>query len=260
MNYINGTPAAKMRTSEGCDVGLYGTADQDRNFKRQMAEIQAELASHKFRRIGSVYQYQETKEFTIGPDIEIGKGPWRSSSDYFTDLAVKIEHVFIQGFFREALPYYGHLNRHGPFSLTNRNFGAHNTLVNKNFEIVAVIGFNIIAAPIEVVAQYPRHTGLDPEPPGLIENDALEIDRISKTKKKLEEYNGFFKDAEKKFAPHGNSTHNDKEAPIANMMQSDPASLVQGLREYMRFQELINDRWMKSFPVLHRKYLEHIEG
>ena len=84
MDYIHGTTAERLRELKDCDIGLYGTPDQDRNFKKQMADIQAELSSFKFDQIGSLYQDENTSEFFIGPEVETGKG---RSMDYFNDLA-----------------------------------------------------------------------------------------------------------------------------------------------------------------------------
>jgi len=55
----------------------------------------------------------------------------------------------------------------GPFSLTNRDFGFHNVLVDYNFSIIGVIDFDgIMAAPKEVVGQFPALCALGPPAPG----------------------------------------------------------------------------------------------
>jgi hypothetical protein len=57
----------------------------------------------------------------------------------------------------------------GPFRLTNRDFGAHNLLVDDDFDIVVVIDFDgVMAAPLAAVAQYPALSFLDPDPPGFV--------------------------------------------------------------------------------------------
>ena len=91
--------------------------------------------------------------------------------------------------FKHLISVYGQNSSRGPFSLTNRDFGAHNLLVNDNFEIIGVIDFDgVMAAPIEVVAQYPSLTGLEREPPGHVETRLLAIDRMKRTEPKLKEY------------------------------------------------------------------------
>ena len=139
MNYIDGTTANKLRESKKCHVGLYGKPEQDHKFKRQMAKIQAELASHKFDSIGSLCWSEFTKEFFIDQETEMWKGPWASSSDYFNDLAAyaaaprDIEPLSIPGRFRKLISDSSHAKDKGPFKLTNSNFGAHTILVGRKF-------------------------------------------------------------------------------------------------------------------------------
>ena len=197
---LNGTVATELQAAKNCDGGLFGTPDQDRKFREQMASIQVELSSFKFDQIGSLYQDERTLEFFVGPDIETGKGPWTSSIDYYTDLANHALQVCVADAASDvqtscsfAIPIlFNHLislysqksSRRGPFSLTNRDFGAHNLLVNDDFEIIGVIDFDgVMAAPIEVVAQYPRLTGLEREPSGHVETRPFAIDRIKRTKR-----------------------------------------------------------------------------
>jgi hypothetical protein len=82
MDYIDRTVATELRVAKNCDVSLFGTLDQDRKFREQMASIQVELSSFKFDQIGSLYQDERTLEFFIGPEIKTGKGPWTTSIDY----------------------------------------------------------------------------------------------------------------------------------------------------------------------------------
>jgi len=143
-----------------------------------MAGIQVTLTSFKFDRIGSLYWDEQTSDFFVGPEIETGKGPWASSMGYHADLAnhalqVCVRHAApnvqtscsfaIPILFKHLMSLYGHSSSMGgPFSLADRDFGAHNLLVKDNFETVGVIDLDrVIAAPIEVVAQYPVLTGPD---------------------------------------------------------------------------------------------------
>jgi hypothetical protein len=123
--------------------------------------------------------------------------------DYYTDLADHTLQVCVADaapdvqttfsfaisiLFKHLISLCGYNNRGCPFSLTNRDFGAHNLLVNDDFEIIGVIDFDgVMAAPIEVVTQYPSLTGLEPEPPGHVETRPLAIDRIKRTEPKLKE-------------------------------------------------------------------------
>lgn len=77
----------------------------------------------------------------------------------------------------------------GPFRLANRDFGAHNLLVNEEFDIVGVIDFEgVMAAPIEVVAQYPTLTELDRGPPGHVPTVQAAFDRVKRVAPQLKEY------------------------------------------------------------------------
>ncbi|EXJ80739.1 hypothetical protein A1O3_07023 [Capronia epimyces CBS 606.96] len=266
MDYIDGNVATELRAAKNCDVGLFGTLHQDRKFREQMARIQVTLSSFEFDRIGSLYQDETTSEFFIGPDAETGKGPWASSMDYYADLA---NHALqdcvanagadfqtswsfaIPVLFKHLISVYGHDNDStgaGPFKLTNRDFGAHNLLVNNDFEIIGVIDLDgVMAAPIDVVAQYPQLSGLAREPPGHVETRPLAIDRISRTTPKLEEYKNFVETTEAELVPKKG------EPTMANLFLSDTASTFQGLLCYASHQKFVNDKWMEAYCKLLRE-------
>jgi hypothetical protein len=85
------------------------------------------------------------------------------------------------------------------FSLVNRDFGAHNLLVNEKFQIVRVIDVDgVMTAPIEVIARYPVLTGVSREPPGCVETRLAAIEHIERTKPKLKEYKEMLAAAERK--------------------------------------------------------------
>lgn len=266
MDYIDGTVATELRVAKNCDVGLFGTPDQDRKFRERMASIQVELSSFKFDRIGSLYQDEKTLDFFIGPEIETGKGPWTDSMDYYTDLANHALQVCVADaapdvqtscsfaipiLFKHLISLYGQNSRTGPFSLTNRDFGAHNLLVNDDFEIIGVIDFDgVMAAPIEVVAQYPSLTGLEREPPGHVETRPLAINRIKMTEPKLKEYKNLVEIAE---AGMGGSKNGEES--IANLMLSNATSVYQGLLRYAGHQKFVNDKWMAAYVRLLREHV-----
>ena len=274
MDYICGKIASELRESKNCKVGLFGTPDQDKNFSRQVANIQAELSSHKFDQIGSLYLDEETQEFFIGSEIETGKGPWGSSMDYFNDLvnhslkrcAANAEPQVTSGasftlpvLFKELISTYGHVSCQGPFSLTSRNLGAHNILVNDDFKVVSVFGFDaVMAAPMEAVAQYPQILGLDRQLHGRAEAFVSAIEYMNRSKPRVEEYQGFVRGAEIRFKRSGGSSRRDtNETPVLNTILSDAATLFQGLRQYAWHQKAVNDRWMDHYLTLLRKRLTH---
>lgn len=89
MDYIHGTVATELRDTNECEGGLFGTPDQDRHFRMQMADIQATVSSFKLHEIGSLYYDEKTSDFFIGPETETetGKGPWNSALEYYDDLS-----------------------------------------------------------------------------------------------------------------------------------------------------------------------------
>lgn len=143
----------------------------------------------------------------------------------------------------------------GPFRLVNRDFGVHNLLVNDNFEIIGLIDLDgVMAAPMEVVAQYPDLTGLDREPPGHVETRPAAKDRIRRTEPKLKEYKDLIgtAEAEMKIVDEGNT-------PIANLMLSDAASVWQGLLRYRSHQKFVNDKWMEAYVrLLHKSCMRDL--
>ena len=267
MDYIDGTVATELRAAKNCDIGSFGTPDQDRKFREQMASIQVELSSFKFDQIGSLYQDERTSDFFIGPDIETGKGPWAASVDYYADLANHALQVCVADaapdvqtscsfaipvLFKHLISLYGQKSiTGGPFSLTNRDFGAHNLLVNNDFEIIGMIDFDgIMAAPIEVVAQYPPFTGLERQPPGHVEIRPAAIDRIKRTEPKLKEYMNLVEIAEARMGGSKNG-----EVSIASMMLSNASSVFQGLLQFASHQKFVNDIWMEAYLMLLREHV-----
>jgi hypothetical protein len=87
MDYVDGLVATELQKQKGCKPDMFGTAEQDERFRRQMAAIQTELALCRFDQIGCLVYDEQSKEFGIGPELETGKGPWNSSLEYFKDAA-----------------------------------------------------------------------------------------------------------------------------------------------------------------------------
>ncbi|KAF4951956.1 hypothetical protein FGADI_7072 [Fusarium gaditjirri] len=131
--------------------------------------------------------------------------------------------------FRHLMSLYRqHKSSKESFSLVNRDFGAHNPLVDEIFQIVGMIDFDgVMAAPVEVVSQHPVLAGLIREPPGCIETRPAAIERIERTKPKLKKY-------KEMLAAVGNKLeNNDKGATtIADLLLSDSGSAFQGLVRY----------------------------
>ena len=201
MEYIHGSVASELREAKSCAPQMFGTPEQGRKFRGQMAQIQATLASFRFPQIGSLYYNQEIDDFYIGPELQTGKGPWASSVEYYDDLVKHLlksaatkddisqsESFMLPSILNHLMRIHGE-ERAGPFRLTNRDFGAHNILVNDVFDIIGVIDFDgVMAAPLEVVAQYPVLSFLKVEPPGAVYSEPAAIERVKRTAPRLQEY------------------------------------------------------------------------
>lgn len=245
MDYLDGIPATEMKRKVDRKSNYYGTPEQDRHFRKQMAAIQAELSTHVFDKIGNLF-YDDKTGFYIGPDLDTGVGPWSSSLKYYQDTVDWIYWLNLETIPREEylkwrrtscllplafgklLPIYS-TETTGPFRLTNRDFGDHNVLVNENFDIVCVIDFDgLMAAPIEMVAQFPQ--GLDwPVPKSFVEKNPMERQREDMKAPQLKEYVEFLKEEENALRQRSPSM---LPAEISSHMFSRGASIAQGLNRF----------------------------
>lgn len=263
MSYINGTPAEELRMAQDCEPSLFGTAEQDERFRRGMASVHVQLANLRFDRIGSPLQdSHEPEHFTTGPEIETGEGPWKIPEEYYTALArhklqtaeheaepeTREKESFSLATRFPALMQRYQQHKTGPFGLYNRDFGAHNVLVDGDFNIVGLIDFDgLVAAPIEFVAQPPQFMDLECPAPGHVETRPLAIERIERTRHLLPQYVKFVRDAIREFEA---STETKDQSGLADTIMSDGASIVQGLLEYGMHADSINDRWMVAYHLL----------
>ncbi|KAI0148392.1 hypothetical protein GGR57DRAFT_515373 [Xylariaceae sp. FL1272] len=244
MDYVHGNVAYELRLAKDCALGLSGTEEQDKRFKRQMSEKQATLATFTFDHIGSLCQDEATGEFFIGPDIETSKVCARNAPpEVVSSPSFALPVVFngLMKLFAKASTYTDPAN--GSYCLTNGDLGPHNLLVDDELNTVGVIDLDgIMAAPIEVAAQLPQLAALDPEPPGYMETNPVAIERIKRTESLIKEYIDMIKQIEENFDSKGSN--------IGTAMLSDGARIVQGLGEYKSHQNSANDRWMDAFVRL----------
>lgn len=260
MSYIHGTVARDLRYARDCDQGMFGTPEQNDRFWRKMAEYHFQLASITFDKIGSLHQ--DGDKFFIGPEIETGQGPWATPEEYYTALInhrmevaqndaepeVKDSENFSFPLrLKESMQHFetSGLTR---FGLANRDFGAHNVLVDDEFNIVGFIDFDgVMAAPPATVAQLPVFTDVWRPIPGHVETRELAVARMEKTIHLLPQYVELIRSAA---AKHGLETGNGDASRLADDIVSGPASLVQGLDEFGQHCDPINERWSTAFDLL----------
>ncbi|KAI1080869.1 hypothetical protein F5B20DRAFT_579688 [Whalleya microplaca] len=265
MEYIHGTTAIDLAKFKDHGPGLYGTVEQDQKFREQMARVQAEVLSFKFPEIGSLCYSEDTSSFFIGPDIQTGRGPWKSSTEYYRDLTdhlLKNTVSCLNEKNRKETPcltlpmLLNHLmnlyseERDGPFRLNNSDFGAHNVLVDDDFNIVGVVDFDgVAAAPLEAAAQYPVFTGLDAELPGIIETEPVALVRMELTKLLLVDYKEWLIQYEAEFG-------GDRSAPVGNRLGSPAAIVYLAMTMYNTRNSAMNERWLTSALKMLREHTE----
>ncbi|KAJ3573390.1 hypothetical protein NPX13_g4721 [Xylaria arbuscula] len=261
IEYIKGTTAADLSFLQGSEPAMFGTPDQDQKFRQQMAKIQAQMLTFKFPKIGSLYYDEGTGSFYIGPDIETGKGPWISSSDYYRDLA---EHLVTDALLNcpkfstennsfVAPTLLNHLmniycqGSSGPYTLTNRDFGPHNILVDNDFNIVGVIDFDgVFAAPTEVAAQYPTLSNMSLEPPGVEVTNPYSLQRIELEKPQLARYKEWLMEYEAQLN-NGNTT-------ISSLLGSRGAIVYAGFERCSQYSSYSSENWFTSALFMLKEY------
>ena len=261
MEYINGNTATELRGRKECAPFLNGTKEQDARLRQQMAQIQIDLARCRFDSIGSIQFNEKDNEFFIGPEIMTGLGPWKSSFAYYIDAAehalrsaASKEEVSSRPSFVVPLVFKDLVTRFcsddtGPFSLANRDFGFHNVLVDDDFSVVGVIDLDgIMAAPKEVVGQFPELSGLDPPAPGIRTANPLALQREEMEKPRIESYAALLR-----------AYADGPEREIFADIMAAPHAIVRGLNQFDMHSDFTNDAWMESFLYLLRKQLHRSE-
>ena len=253
MSYIHGTVASEWTAARECGAGVFGTPEQNEGFWQQMASIQVQLASLTFDQIGSLRQGQDQEHFTIGSEIETGEGPWDTPEQYYSALVrhklqvaekdadpevCESESFSLPHKFAELMSLYG-ASHTGPYSLVNRDFGAHNVLVDEEYKIVGLIDLDgVMAAPAEVVAQFPLYMGLDRPIPGHVETRPFALQRIKKIAPLLPTYVNLVIAA---IAEREVKSGTKDISGIADLLMSDAASIMQGLTANGQHQAFVNE-------------------
>ncbi|KAK3675980.1 hypothetical protein LTR78_004172 [Recurvomyces mirabilis] len=269
MSYIHGNVAQDLQEEIDGDSNLFGTPEQDQNFRRQMVEIQFQLANLTFDRIGAVYQDGDVG-FKLGPEIETGLGPWATPQMYWDAWAhhaagvarkdcteeTKLDaSIQLPVYFNDLMAAYGQ-SRQTRFGLVNRDFGAHNVLVDKEFNILALIDVDgVIAAPIERVAQFPCFMSLERPAPGYVERRPAAIERLKGCEGFLEKY----AETVREFRASQGASASSGGPKLEEVMMSDGASIVQGLIEYGQHQIHVNQRWLGAYEKFMRKIGKEVD-
>ena len=240
MSYIHGTVAADLQQAKECGTGVFGTPEQDRRFWTQMAEYHVQLAILTFDKIGSIHQ--DGDNFTIGAEMETGEGPWDTPEQYYEALVrhqMEVANTDAPPDVREAVSFSfpskfmelmklvqpdGAQNI-GSYSLANRDFGAHNVLVDDEFNVVGFIDFDgVMAAPSAEYLEEAAH--LLPR--------YVELVRAAVARQEV-------------------TTGKKDTSGLADLIISDAASVMQGLNEFTYHRDFINDCWSAAYDLLLEK-------
>jgi hypothetical protein len=95
-----------------------------------------------------------------------------------------------------------------------------------------------MAAPLEVVSQYPTLSFLDTEPPGVVPTKPAAIERVKCTAPRLQQYKELLGKAE--------AEKGDRGKKVADRLGSISASIYGGMTQYASHQDFVNEKWMKS--------------
>lgn len=269
MTYFDGCTATDLRAAKGLGLN-FGNPEQDALFRQKMAMFQAELSMFQFDKIGSLRYNDQTGKLYIGRDQETGKGPWKSTTAYFNDIADhaanSAAHVDPQLLLKESFlnPFFFKLlikesedvdSRHGPFYLANLDFGPHNILVNEDFDILSVIDLDSVkAVPVEAVAQYPflsdlingpriNHTMELPELPR-IGTDVLLFSFLQR------QYCEIMKRAEDQL--YGKKS--PKYHLLTDALVAESTIIFTGLISFGYHRESLNALWQKKYTALQKSH------
>ena len=254
MEYINGTTAMELSERKECAPYVFGTEEQDARLRQQMARIQVELARCRFVSIGSLQFDEENKRFFIGPEIVTGLGPWKSSLAYYNDAAENAlkssasnqelssrKSFAVPVVFKDLVARFC-ADETGPFSLTNRDLGFHNVLVDENFALIGVIDLDgIMATPKEVVGQFPALSAMDPPLPGITTSNPLALKRQEEDKHWIESYAALLRESA-----------DGPDSQIFSDIMTTQHALVRVLRAFEMHQDFVNDECMDSLLYLLR--------
>lgn len=169
MEFVSGDTA--MDSFGGWDVHKGEVPSRFRGkYFAALAELQVEMASLRFPRIGSIQRINGSYE--VGPIPGLG-GPFDSAADYFEAWAKKAKFPYDEDVIRQRTPknlaegvlssiqdfpsQLGQLTRHlplqsGPFPLIHTDLYGSNIIIDSDFTILSIIDWeNAIVSPWELV-------------------------------------------------------------------------------------------------------------
>jgi len=187
MEYIHGNTAEEMSQSyPGDHEGI--PAEFEEKFWRQLAQSMIRLASVRLPQIGSITR-DESGSFVVGPLIETDSGPYSSASEFYADYPLALSkslgeelvggQIGLVQEFRAIAQSFGAQGSQNGFGLAHYDLNANNILVDRSFNILAIIDWDsVIAVPDAALYRVPFLLGMDCPVPGVIETHPAVIKRL----------------------------------------------------------------------------------
>ncbi|KJR90032.1 uncharacterized protein SPSK_06434 [Sporothrix schenckii 1099-18] len=189
LEYIHGNTAKDVSKSyPGDHEGI--PPQFETKFWRQFAHTMIQLASIRMPKIASiVYDEKNTGSFTVGPFVETGTGPQESPAEFYSSYPLALHKQLGEATSgqKEAIDTVRRIastlaaaqtDTHVGFGLVNYDLNANNVLVDRDFNIVAVIDWDsVISAPDAALNRFPFLMGIDPAVPGAVKSQLPAIVR-----------------------------------------------------------------------------------
>ncbi|KAF1960332.1 hypothetical protein CC80DRAFT_544786 [Byssothecium circinans] len=181
---VEGNTAEELsRTYPGEHEGI--PAQFEEKFWRQVAKIMVQLASIRIPKIRSIIR-DGSDSFVVGRLIETDSGPYYSAAEFYADYPLALskslgEHPvsgqdeLVQAFhslaasFPPPVPRVGDGSAEG-FGLANYDLNPNNFLVDREFNVLAVIDWDsVVSVPDAVLHRFPFLMGVSCAVPGIVE-------------------------------------------------------------------------------------------
>ena len=191
MEYIDGNTAEEVsRTYPGMHEGI--PTQYEEKFWCQVAKIMVQLASVRLPKIGSIIR-DGSDSFVVGPLIETGSGPYDSAAEFYADYPLALskslgeqpvggQNELVQAFHSLAVlfpPPAARVNGStGGFGLSNYDLGPNNILVDREFNVLAVIDWDsVISGPDAILYRFPFLMGVSCAIPGVVRTFPADMER-----------------------------------------------------------------------------------
>lgn len=189
MEYVHGNTAEEVAQSfPGDHEGI--PEEFEEKFWRQVGRIMVQLASIRMPNIGSIYRDEsDPSKFVVGPLVKTGSGPYESSANFYTDYPVALgktlsargdtaagQDELLEAFRSIAASFSPTGAEAGErlskgFGLANYDLNPNNILVDREFNILAVIDWDsVISVPDAALYRMPFLMGIACPVPGSVDD------------------------------------------------------------------------------------------